>query len=371
VDKKHDQLLIWGVYPKDEGYPNVVYRIEELANHFELREVNCPIWNYTAVHRRKINRVLISHVIVSWQYLWTRYSGRLIYIPYPAVFLLFFLSLLPKFLSYKWIVADVFISLYDTIVNDRKLLSPRSISARILHWIEARAYRIASVIVTDTLPNAEFLRHEFNLTANQIVAIPLSTNEKLFFPREYFAQSKVCRVLFIGTFIPLHGVEYLAETIIILRERTNIQFTVIGDGQETQLFSRILSNYAPQLKWIREWQPAQRLAEEITQADICLGIFGNSAKAQRVCPLKIYAYAAVGRAIITGDTQWLRTEGGSDFFSVVPTANSLALADQIVALANQPRTREQLAIRSRQFYETKLSNSIARNALLRCFPQRK
>lgn len=294
------------------------------------------------------------------------------YIPYPAVFILFFLSLLPNCLRRTWIVSDVFISLYDTIVNDRKLLSPQSIFAKILHWIERNAYQTANIIVVDTLSNAEFLQQEFNLSKNRIVAIPLSTNEQQFFPRRYIIQSQVCRVLFIGTFIPLHGIKYLAEAIITLQERRDIQFTVIGDGQEAQLFeSLLLNHYTPHLEWIREWQPAERLAEEITRADICLGIFGQNAKTQRVCPLKIYAYAAIGRAIITGDTHWLRTEGGAEYFSSVPTANSAALADQITTLANQPHLREQLAIRSRIFYETKLSNSIASESLLRCFPQNK
>lgn len=370
MDKNYGQLLIWGVYCKDEGYPNVLYRIAELANYFEIKEINYPIWIQAQDQQRKFTRGLKSHFIVCWRYLWTRHTGQLVYLPYPAVFLLFFLSFLPKFLRPQWIVADVFISLYDTIVNDRKLLTTNCRTAKFLHWIEGRAYRQANVIIVDTLANREFLRGAFNLSGKQIVAIPLSTNERQFSPRKYFPQAQICRVLFIGTFIPLHGVEYLAEAIIALQGNQEIQFKIIGNGQEAQLFKNILGNNpVRQLEWIREWQTAEYLAEEISRADICLGIFGPGAKTQRVCPLKIYAYAAIGRAIITGDTDWLRTAGGAEFFSTVPVANSAALAKQISLLASQPHTRAQLAVRSRNFYETKLSNTIACAALLNCFPQ--
>ena len=102
------------------------------------------------------------------------------------------------------------------------------------------------------------------------------------------------------------------------------------------------------------------LASSIASADICLGIFGGGDKAQRVCPYKIYSYASVGRAVVTGSTEWLRA-ATADFgqvpFSGVSPMDSDALAVELVSLAADPCKRTAMAQRSRLFYEEFLQNS--------------
>jgi glycosyltransferase involved in cell wall biosynthesis len=171
--------------------------------------------------------------------------------------------------------------------------------------------------------------------------------------------------------VPLHGMETILEAASLLSERPDIHFKLIGDGQDAPLVEARLRTHMPHLEWERAWQPSQRIAEEISRADICLGIFGAGDKAQRVCPFKIYAYASIGRAVITGDTLCLRdtVELAGEIFASVPVNDAAALAAKIVQLANDPALRTKLASSSRQFYGNHLSNQAALAQLAHVFTQ--
>lgn len=378
TDARHS-LLVLGVHLKSEGYPNTLFRLRDLEVSKLLRmvEINVPMWKEESQNRhglarltRNAGRAVMAHFAVMARYLANSKLPERAYVPYPAVFVLFLLSWLPMRLRPRYIVADVFISLYDTVVLDRRLIKRNGLPARMLKWIERRAYVCADRLVVDTPQNARFFCSLFKLPNTKIVAIPLSIDECHFKYTSYQPVPGICRVLFVGTMVPLHGIETILETANLLSERTDIHFKLIGDGQDAPQVEERLRTPLPHLEWERAWQPSQRIAEEIGKADICLGIFGAGDKAQRVCPFKIYAYASMGRAIITGDTLWLKEAAMQlpyEIFASVPVNDAFALAEKIVQLANAPALRAKLAANSRRFYESHLSNQAALEQLTHLF----
>ncbi len=371
----NNRLLILGVHLKSEGYPNVLYRLQDLTNThaFDITEINQPMWRSLATPRGTIGAGLQNAIRAVWVHLTVLYQylrappARWVYVPYPAVFLLFLLGLLPHRLRPRWIVVDAFISIYDTVVHDRQLLAARGLSARLLHWVERQAYRVADKIVVDTPQNADYLCEIFDLPAARVVSIPLSTNETAFFPVTRAAHPEFCNVLFVGTLIPLHGIAYIVDAMTRLSHRRDIRFKIIGDGQDSAKVAAALAHPDIQLTWTRSWQSSAQLAAEIGQADICLGIFGEGAKTQRVCPFKIYAYTAMGRATITGDTRWVSASGHAAAFALVPVGDGARLALAIENLVDHPDTRATLAIAGRGFYQAHLGNQIALSKILQCF----
>jgi glycosyltransferase involved in cell wall biosynthesis len=370
-------LLVLGVHLKSEGYPNTLYRLRDLeaSGLFRLSEINVPMWNESTQSRHGFSRLtrnswraIIAHIMVMIRYLAARHPER-VYVPYPSVFVLFLLSWLPAWCRPRYIVADVFISLYDTIVLDRHLIRKQGLPARILKWVESRAYACADKLVVDTPQNARHLCSLFKLPEAKFVAVPLSTDEVHFKYTPYRPTPGICRVLFVGTMVPLHGIETILDAARLLSGRSDIHFKLIGDGQDAPIVEAWLRTHTPHLDWERAWQPSHRIAEEIRSADICLGIFGAGEKAQRVCPFKIYAYASMGRAVITGETLWLREAAQLPYeaFASVPVIDAAALAAKIIQLADAPMLRAKLAANSRQFYESNLSNQAALTQLAQVF----
>jgi glycosyltransferase involved in cell wall biosynthesis len=368
------ELLIIGVYPQSDGYPNVRFRVAGLhrSARFHVTEINKPAWNKQLHQRRgmwrtagKIFRGVHAHIAVLASYL-TRRRPDCVYVPYPAVFVVLLLTMLPRRLQPGCIVVDAFISLYDTVVVDRKYLSASSWLGRILRALENRALGRADLVITDTPQNTRYLCQLFGLDSSKVKDLPLATDEQHFHLLPAPEPDGSCTVLFIGTFVPLHGVECILAAADDLHDRPDIRFRIIGDGQMSPLLEEFVRRHQHSLSWIRSWQSSAALAEEIAKADICLGIFGDTAKAQRVCPLKLYMYAACGKAILTADSHWARDAAatlGYAPFITSPVGNGLALADRIRELADSGELRRRLCVDSRRFYVETLSNQIGLKAL--------
>jgi glycosyltransferase involved in cell wall biosynthesis len=371
------KLLVIGVHKKVEAYPNTLYRLEDLKqlNEIEVSEINFPLsadnlYKARNTFQKSLSglRGILAHCIVMMRYVFSA-KADVVYVPYPAVFVVFLLSWLPGKLRPKRIVIDAFISIYDTIVNDRKLLKDESVLARILYHIEKKAYCFSTRIIVDTPQNLHFLSSTFSLDQSKLVPIPLSTDENHFLHAKYDVKPGICRVLFVGTLVPLHGIQTVLDAAAILSYRRDIVFKVIGDGQEAGKIEHWKLSNATTLQWERNWLSSASLAKEIEQADICLGIFGAGNKTQRVCPFKIYAYSCIGRPIITGKTDWanlLFAQTGEKFFEAVPVEDAEKLVSLILKLADDASLRESLALASRKLYIQHLSNSIASDKLLSC-----
>ncbi len=369
-------ITVLGVHVKSTGYPNVTFRLRDLARNPQLRiqEINFPFRRATPPDKalwrawKPLNwlwsaiRLTYAHAYVLLAYFW-RGRPRRLYVPYPSTLVLFCLSLLPRSWRPVHIVADCFISLYDTVVTDRKLLSSGSWAARTLRSVESRAYRSADMVVVDTDLNAGYFVETFGLAASKVMALPLSIDDAVFHAAPYRPHGSICTVLFIGTFVPLQGVDVIAHAAVALASRHDIRFRLIGSGQMAKAVERILASRRPtNVEWVTQWTDGENLADEIRRADICLGIFGTGPKTQRVWPLKNYAYMAIGRAVITGATlqaEHLLQRADSAPFLTVPPGDPAALAFAIVELASNPDRRRTYAESARRFYEQHLCSRIA------------
>lgn len=363
-----ERVFILGVHLKSEGYPNVLYRINDVksCSWCDVEEINEPMFmDHSSVKKPgwfRFSKAVYAHVLVLTKFFLVCRVAN-VYIPYPAIFVAYTISLLPRFLRPKRVILDAFISIYDTIINDRKLLAPKSLPAKLLKHIEGRAYAKADVVIVDTPHNVSYICEEFNLDKKKVVYIPLSTNETHFVAKPYRKKStSLCNVLFIGTFVPLQGVSIVFKAAKELLDFPYIQFKIIGDGQASEGIDDVMVKELTNVEWDKRWKTPEELALLISEADICLGVFGDTDKAQRVCPFKLYLYAASARAILTGDTDWsVDTCKRANYtpFGRVEINNSSALAEKIKKLSSSYEDRLQLALGSRKFYEEELSNEQA------------
>lgn len=114
------------------------------------------------------------------------------------------------------------------------------------------------------------------------------------------------KVYFHGKFIPLQGVQYIVEAAKILDKHEDIEFNIIGKGQTyrevTELARKININNVNFIDRV----PYHDLPKMLLEADICLGVFGDTAKTKRVIPNKIYESIALAKPVITADTVAIR-----------------------------------------------------------------
>ncbi len=245
------------------------------------------------------------------------------------------------------VVFNPLVSLADTLVGDRGRFAPRSLAARALERVDRSAFRSADLVVADTAAHARFLGQ---LTGRDDLAVCfVGAEDRLFTPG--WEPSTPFTALFVGKLIPLQGVETI---LAAARAAPDIGFRVVGSGQLGGLLGDRPANvdHVP-------WVEYERLPGEIRAAGCALGIFGTTAKAQRVIPNKAFQAIACGAPLITADTPAARellVDGESAL--LVPPGDGGALAAAIRSLAEDAELARRIAAGGRAAYERAASEAV-------------
>jgi len=362
------RILVAGAGLRGSGYPNACNTLRMLRDTQKIEVVECGSWLPEDTHlwkvaqgpRRKalplLLRLLSANVFSAIRLLLKHRSGDLAYIPYPGIFLLWLISWVPR----RWrprCISDTYITLWDSLYQDRNLGVATGRFARLLLRIETRALHAAERILVDTSANAEHVHQLFGIPRERIAALPLALDASSI-PRPglrdaHNGASRKVRVVFIGTFVPLQGTTVIAQAIDALRGRNDLEFVLIGDGQQADEAAHWLQGN-PAVTWLHGWHPPEILAQHLADADICLGVFGGAGKAARVLPFKLYMALAAGKAIITQPRYGL-PDGVPPLPVMQAEPDPGALAAAITALAQDGQQRKHLGDQAALYFKEYLS----------------
>jgi glycosyltransferase involved in cell wall biosynthesis len=238
------------------------------------------------------------------------------------------------------VVLDVFLSLYDTIVDDRELISPSNPLSKLLYFFEWIATRCATALILDTRTHSQYIKQLFHLKNKNVGVVFVGSEPEYFTDYKDLvnvsgpvAEHKKLSVLFYGQFIPLHGIETIIEAARILKGRP-VKWHIIGQGQEAPRIQKMLDEVIlPDVTWT-QLVKSEELNNWIAQSDICLGIFGESGKASRVIPNKIFQVISSGKPVVTLDSPAIRELLDPDMQNIflVPPGDPRKLADTILYL---------------------------------------
>lgn len=308
-----------GVGASGSGYPNGAALIELLSRDKSWAVRNLVRWLPEDVHLWRLGKGSIRqrgrvflHIaaraaLLPADLIRARRAGATVFAPYPALFTLAVARCLPKRFRPR-IVADCFISIWDSGFADRNIGAASGALAGAVKAIEAWCLRAADAVFVDTFENARFFERELVVDPDRIHVAPLAIDvEKLLaLDPALPSGARPLRVLYVGTFVPLHGFHVIVGAMRDLSLADHVDFRVVGDGQDASLLEAAMrEGFACGVEWIREWQRADDLVAHYAWADVCLGVFGASGKSTRVLPFKLYAAFAAGRAVVTQEPMGL------------------------------------------------------------------
>ncbi len=260
-----------------------------------------------------------------------------IYCAYPIHFVI----VIAYFFQTKPIIADAFIPAYDTIVNDRKIYSKFNPLSLLYLLVDLLTVKLPNAVIVDTEAHREFFTKWRN--KQSIFVVPVGTHNAEFYPTTQIKQeTSQFLVQFHGSYIPLQGTEKIIEAAKILQNVTNIQFRLIGEGQEYKKINSLVAKYQLQNIVFLPWLSIHELNIEINKADIILGIFGDSVKTDRVVANKLFQGLAVRKPVITKDTPAVRELFTSADLLMVEN-NPKELASAIMHLYSNKEVRDSLA----------------------------
>ena len=237
----------------------------------------------------------------------------------------------------KPLVLDVFMSLY-LIASERNIVDKSPISGYLLYKIERLAYRLPDLLIQDTSEYMNWFKKTFDISPQRFRLVPTGADDRVFYPRSKTSENeKNFLVIYHGTFIPNHGVEYIVEAANLLRNESGIHFELIGEGPSRKQAEQLVEAYGLQNVSLVGWVEKEELPRRLSQADLCLGVFGSTPQSLMTVQNKIYEALAMAKPLVTGDSPTVRSQliQGQDLY-LVPREDGAALAEAIRKLRSSP-----------------------------------
>ena len=301
------KVCLFGTY--EEEYPRNRTMLAGLLSGCDVEVVHChyPLWK-GKTHKfgdvsgaagvlRKAWLYLRAYFRISFRYL-RGPRCDLIYVGYPGQLDVIVARVL-TLVKPAPIVFDAFLSLYDSFVRDRKAVRRGSLSARLLFLLDRYACMWADAVVLDTEAHIEYFINEFGVAHCKFRRIFIGADDSIFRPGRGKVEQGPFLVGFIGKFIPLHGLEHVIGAAKLLDPDGDIRFVVAGEGQTKEGIRRLADEVGAGNVFFEGWVPYEEVPAFLARMDVCLGIFGDTDKAARVIPNKVFEAMAMKKPVIT------------------------------------------------------------------------
>lgn len=338
------RVVLWGTY--DTGKPRIRILLRGLQeNGVEVIECHKEVWG--GVDDKSQVRGVFNklRLLVRWVMAYPVLVFRYLRLPRHDVVLIGYMGQLDVLILWPFaklrgvpLVWDAFLSLYNTTVEDRRMITGRHPLACLIYALEWLAFRAADCAFLDTKAHAKRMEVLFDLPEGTCGSVWVGVETEnfprthSFIPEDHdLSDQSPLRVLFYGQFIKLHGISHIIEAARKLRE-VNINWVLIGKGQEADhIRSMISEEPLPRLNWL-DWVDYNELTDWINKSDICLGIFGTSDKASSVIPNKVFQILASCKPLITRESEAIveLLNHSPPCVYLIPAGDSDALANAII-----------------------------------------
>jgi len=337
-----------------------------------VAECHVPLWELTrdktGKFAGKLGLVKLALRILA---AYVRLLGRYLSAPAYDVLVVGYMGYLDVFLARilagrRLLVLSPVVSLYETVVGDRKMVKEGGLAARLAKAVDTWGCRLSDLILLETSEYVRYYVGEFGIPSSKLLRVFLGADETNFAPLPGAAEARgdgKLLVFFYGKFTPLQGLPYILKAAARLATHSDIAFEIVGSGQLSAEMKALAADLLLENVTFIDWVEYPKLPLHIARADVCLGIFGDTAKAARGVPVKAFDAMAMGRPIINGDSAASRevfTHGESAW--LVPMGDDAALAEAILKLKRDPELRARLAAGARRVFEERYSKeSIGRD----------
>ncbi|MDC0176783.1 glycosyltransferase [Polaribacter sp.] len=249
-----------------------------------------------------------------------------------------------KKLSTKPVVFDPLISKYSTKVIDYGHFW----KAPIKYLLDKVAFSNSDYLIADTLEHKKYFAKKFKINSNKIGVVPVGVDTSLFYPTSK-NKKNLFKVGFYGSLIPLQGVKTILKTARLLKDNKDIEFDIIGKGRQYKEVKEYVEKHHLFNVNLLGWVNYDKLNEFINEFDICLGIFGESLKADSVIPNKVFHYVALSKCVISKDTPAIR-ELFTPRKNIILTPNKPEeIAKQILEMKNDVNLRDTIGSNAKEF----------------------
>ena len=309
------RVRMWGKAAKEEGFSVSYYT--DVPHHTLLNKVARRLWVYKKIATADL--ILFAH-------------GMMLLDVFLVVALL-----------QKKLVVDFYISYYDMWVLDRKAIKENSVAAKRFWWEDRLRIKYSQKLLFLNKSEAEYFCEVVDLDAKQfetkIEILPVCRPRKPIAKLPYWnKKAKIANVVWVGTYIPLHGLDKIISAMALLKQRNvPVKFWIWGT------FPEKFKPFGEQIKqlgiedicivhngWVGETEERDECSYFMEEyCDINMGIFGDSQKAKTVLANKVMEGIAYKIPTITAKSKGVEEYFTNDQILIINnTAEDIANAVQ-------------------------------------------
>lgn len=175
------------------------------------------------------------------------------------------------------------------------------------YFLDKIPFSKCDILLSDTACHKNYFSRQFNIASHKIHVLPIGVSTDSFYKAQTSkTEDGIFKVGFYGTFVPLQGTDKIMEAAYVLKDHPDIRFEIIGGGYRFKQAMKLVAKWKLTNVHFHGVLKYDELNAQLNQFDLCLGIFGDSNKADYVIPNKIYHYASVGKCILTKESDGIK-----------------------------------------------------------------
>ncbi|MEA1879397.1 MAG: glycosyltransferase [Campylobacterota bacterium] len=276
------------------------------------------------------------------------------FVSYMGYFLVIFIRLFSK----KPIVFDYYVSLHDMMTGDRKLFTADSWRGKFTFWLDKRSLELADYIIVDTTPLIEQAVNTYGIDRSKFMRLPVAVNEELIYPVSVPRHKEVFTMVYMGSYIPFHGVDIVMKAAKILQDKNvDVHFLMLGKGQTYDANVALSKELELQNVEFISFVTMEELNVYYNASDVTLGTFSGSERSKLYITNKGYESFAVGKPHLTLENNALNelfTDNKDIFYIKEPSAE--ALAQRIIEIKENTDLCDNVAANALKLYTETLNN---------------
>lgn len=257
----------------------------------------------------------------------------------------------------KPIIFDEFIN-FTEWMDEHGHISEGTLRYKLFRNRYAMLARKCRVILADTQAHALYSSKLNKMSLDKYQVIPVGANEKLFSydPMSHYVEPFT--VFYYGSMLPLHGLKYVLDAAVELKDTPGVRFLFVGGKQKAEKACNKAKKAGANIEY-RSWLDLEQIPKIAKTSGLTIGgPFGNTLQSRFVVTGKTYQFLSIGAPVLIGINESNAKFEDKLNCLMVPQANSQKLAESILWAYQHPKELQQIGSKGHQLYEEEFSQSV-------------
>lgn len=254
--------------------------------------------------------------------------------------------------------------IFDELINftewmyEHRIIKPGKWKYNLFRRWYAWQARKCRVILADTDAHAKYSAELNKLDLSRYKTIPVGTNENVFAYRPDAKPEKPFTVFYYGNMLPLHGLSYVLDAAVMLKDVPGIYFRFVGGKDKAAEACAAAKEQGANVTH-QKWVDFDKLPDIASGAGLTIGgPFGDTLQSRFVITGKTYQFMSLGAPVLISQNEATGYFKNKINCLMTPQANADSIAMAIRWAYSHPDEMRDIAKNGHELYKKHYSQEV-------------